>query len=77
MHDMGGTVVAPGETAEQLAAAVMPPRDHLALQLRAAEGMPGRGRDVFFAQDAREWHVVQGGQAKTEAGHDRCAVDGG
>ena len=80
LHDMGGAVVAAGEAAKQLAAAVVPPRDRLAFQLRAAEGMPGRGSDVFFAKDARERHVIQGGQAKTEAGHDGCAeigVDGG
>ena len=70
LHDMGGAVIAAREAAKQLAAAVVPPRDRLALQLRTAERMPGRGSDILFAEGTGLWEIVQGGQAKTKARHD-------
>ncbi len=48
LHNMGGTVIAAGEAAQQLATAVVPPRDRLALEHDAAQGVPGRGRDVCY-----------------------------
>ena len=58
LHDMGGAVIAAREAAKQLAAAVVPPRDRLALQLRTAERMPGRGSDILFAEGAGLWEIV-------------------
>ena len=80
MHHMGCAVIAAGEAAKQLAAAVVPPRDRLALELRAAQSVPRRGRDVLFAQHTRVWHIVQRRQPKTKARHNSGAevgVDGG
>jgi hypothetical protein len=69
LYHMGSAVVAAGKAAKQLAAAVMPPRDRLALELGAAQSMPRRGRDVFFAECTRAWHVIQRRKPKAKAGH--------
>ena len=76
LHNMGSTVIAAGEAAQQLATAVMPPRDRLALEHDAAQGVPGRGRNVFATEGTRDWHVVQRGEAKTKASHD-CGAEVG
>ena len=69
LYHMGSAVVAAGKAAKQLAAAVMPPRDRLALELGGAQSVPRRGRDVFFAECTRAWHVIQRRKPKAKAGH--------
>ena len=76
LHHVSSAVVAAGEAAKQLAAAVMPPRDRLALKLGAAQSVPWRGRDIFFAECTRAWHVVQRRKPKAKAGHNGGAKVG-
>ena len=79
LHNMSSAVIATGVAAQQLTATVMPPRDRLAFELRATEGMPGHGGDVFVAEGACCREAIQGGQAKTEAnrnGGAKVRVDG-
>jgi len=80
LHDVGGAVIAARKAAKQLTAAVVPPRDRLALELRTAERVPGRSSDILLAEGAGFRDVVQRGQAEAKAGHNGGAevgVDGG
>ncbi len=61
LHNMDGRFLAAGEAAQQLATAVVPPRDRLALEHDAPQGVPGRGRDTFATEGTRDWHVAQRG----------------
>ena len=80
LHNVSCAVITACKATQQLAAAVVPPRDHLALELVAAECVPGRGCDIFLAKGAGFWDVIQRGQAKAKTGHDggaEVSVDGG
>ena len=53
LYHMGSAVVAAGKAAKQLAAAVMPPRDRLALELGAAQACQGEA-EMSSLQSAHE-----------------------
>ena len=80
LHNVSCAVITACKATQQLAAAVVTPRDRLAFELVTAECVPGRGCDIFLAKGTGFWDVIQRGQAKAKTGHDggaEVSVDGG